>query len=166
MVRSGGIRIVLTVLVLLTWITLFVLCGAQPVKPYLDQLERATSFSAAIRLVPQVIIFWGWPNIAILCVLAALAGESARNQDVDAAGAMARGFFVFLFAIGGQLIYVFGHGEPDFFFIERQVYFRLAGLTSFVAFVVGWSPDTVALLAAKLGEKLSTEMRPHKKPPV
>lgn len=138
------------------WLVLFVVGGNRPGAPVLAQMERA-GFTEFLLLLPMAIILWGWSNIAILAVLASLTGEVGRSSKPNLAGGAARGFFVFLMAIGGQLIYIWGHSEPAFHFPDQQTYFRLAGLTSFVSFLVGWRPETVSAFATAVSRQLNRQ---------
>lgn len=150
-------RLSIVVVTILAWLGLFVLGGNRPSAQVLALMEEA-SILELLWLTPKAIILWGWSNIAILTVLASMSGEAGRSASPNLAGGAARGFFVFLLAIGGQLIYIWGHADPAFHFPDQQTYFRLAGLASFVAFVVGWRPEAVSSLAARIGQQIHTDV--------
>lgn len=159
MSRFGGsslYRFLVVATSLSCWLVLFVVGGNRPGAPILQQMEKA-ALTEFLLLLPMAIILWGWSNIAILAVLASLTGEVGRSPRPNLAGGAARGFFVFLMAIGGQLIYIWGHSAPAFHFPDQQTYFRLAGLTSFIAFLVGWRPETFSALATAMGRQLNRQ---------
>ena len=103
-----------------------------------------------LGLLPVAIILWG---IALLAALAGLAGAGGHPARRDLASGAARGFFVFLLAVSGHLIFAWGYGEPAFRFPNQETYFRIAGLVSVGAFVVGWSPEIVSEAIVRYAER-------------
>jgi len=97
------------------------------------------------------ILTWTWSNVAFLAILASLIGEygrvaSSRSATLNYRGATARGFFVFLAALGSQLV-VTGNiptQEP------QGAYFRIAGFVALSGFMAGYSPRYFRGLLEKL----------------
>ena len=140
-------------LVALLWVSVFILGAFRPAKAILDALFNAELLELLL-LVPCSVVLWGWTNIAILSLLAGVAGVLGRAEDGALASGAARGFFVFLLAISGQLFYSLGFAEPSLHFPNHHVYFRLAALVSAGAFAAGWSPNWLGEIFTKIGKAI------------
>lgn len=107
------------------------------------------------------VLTWTWSNVALLSCLAALIGELLRlsQSDVQALpnpkAALARGFFIFLVALAGELI-ILGEirlGLSEDYQVRQDAYFRIASSVSFLGFLVGFKPNFFLELLSGIGHK-------------
>jgi hypothetical protein len=140
----------------------FLILGTFAHTARLDRHLQDLQFS--LKDIFLMVICWTWTNLLILCCLSSAIGEFGRRVLLGAQepgtvrGAMARGFFIFLVIMAGQLI-VLGTPEatavsPNVFKEMRsnpdlqadhthiclQHFFRMAGVASLLSFVSGIDP--------------------------
>jgi hypothetical protein len=171
----GG-ELVFLAAVLLLWTLLLatgIFIASQPYRDALGQAQLNPNPLAYAATWFKAFVSYTFTNIAMLSGLASLAGAGARHAEAQlAAGeritslralyasAALRGFFVYLIALSGLMVFAENFSQiaqtPD-------LYVRLAGFISLLSFMLGFNPELFARFLeriARLLEDQSSQSRP------
>ncbi|HUO09104.1 MAG TPA: hypothetical protein VM008_12430 [Phycisphaerae bacterium] len=106
---------------------------------------------------------WGWTNIIILTVTASVGGDIAadhkfgeENRPSRFLCVLARGFFIFLMLVTGQIL-ANGTIEGADAIVRQAQYFRFATFGSLCSFIVGYSPGLMTGLVERLSKLFAPE---------
>ena len=160
--RPQGLLETSALAALLTAYCIFLILGTFVHTARLDRRIADLQFSPEDLFV--MLICWTWTNLLILCCLSSAIGEFGRgmllgsHEPRTVRGATARGFFIFLVIMAGQLTVL---GTPEATAVSRntfklitsnpdleadhthiclQHFFRMAGVASLLSFLTGVDP--------------------------
>lgn len=151
------------VVALVLWLIVFIAGVTQDSSAALHSLYRSF-FSTSLVVF---IIAWAWTNILFLSCIASVVGELGRTLGDDASVvrvgfAIARGFFVYLVLISGQLVLAGSltgsEGGVPTFSVNQGLYFRAGILASLVSFAAGYNPGLFLAIIKKVEERIVKKM--------
>ena len=154
MERNNTFKIFLLLIILIAWLGIFVIAISTESMSFRSELREVLHHIDGINIIELfsilalVVITWTWSSTLILCSLASLIGELGRTASLTSnsmpnyGAALARGFFIFLVLITGQLV-INGGLDPMNSSIDRgpgAQFFRITTFGSLLGFIVGYSP--------------------------
>lgn len=140
---------------ILAWIVLFGVGISQDSSAALQSLWTSFRFLTLMKFI----VTWTWSNVLFLAIFASFAGELGRIsgdiQRPNLVSAAARGFFIFLALIAGQLVFngtlsVDPKPYNQVLFVTEPRYFRVAAFSSLLAFMAGYNPVFFSSLVSRI----------------